>query len=115
MVLVQPRTIKRLVRPLRLCAGDTISIIAPASPPIDPGVLARAKSAFEERGFKVELGKHIAEKVGFLAGSDTQRLRDLNTAIRSKKVGLLSLSEGATVWGGSCTELTSLLFEPPPR
>ena len=85
MVLVQPRTIKRLVRPLRLCAGDTISIIAPASPPIDPGVIARAKSAFEERGFKVELGKHIAEKVGFLAGSDTQRLRDLNTAIRSKK------------------------------
>jgi muramoyltetrapeptide carboxypeptidase LdcA involved in peptidoglycan recycling len=36
-----------LLKPKRLCFGDTIGLIAPASPPPDPGAFDRALSVLE--------------------------------------------------------------------
>jgi muramoyltetrapeptide carboxypeptidase len=67
---------KRL-KPARLNFGDTIGIIAPASPPQDPKAIDRAAVALEKFGFKVKLGENVRARNGFLAGSDKERAADV--------------------------------------
>lgn len=57
--------------------GDTVGIIAPASPPPDPLAVDRAVAALEKFGFKPKLAPHVRARHGFLAGNDQERLADL--------------------------------------
>lgn len=66
-----------MFRPKRLQIGDTIGVIAPASPP-NLANLNCAIPVFEQMGLHVRLGKHINEVHGYLAGTDEQRLSDLH-------------------------------------
>ena len=59
-------------RPEPLRPGDTVGVIAPASP-ADPDALARGIDAVEGLGFEVKQGPHVATRRGYLAGSDTER------------------------------------------
>lgn len=61
-----------LVIPRRLRPGDTIGLVAPASP-FDIEQLYRGVSLLESAGFNVRMSKSIFLKSGYLAGSDTQR------------------------------------------
>src|SRR5207248_6348280 len=65
------------IRPERLRPGDTIGIIAPASPPPDPKTIDRAAERLRGLGFAVNLGRHVRKRCGFLAGSDRERAGDL--------------------------------------
>lgn len=76
----------KLLKPDRLCFGDTIGIIAPASAPPDPQAVDRAAAALEKFGFKPKLGKNIRARLGFLAGTDRERAADLMTMFADKKV-----------------------------
>jgi len=76
----------KLLKPERLCFGDTIGIIAPASAPPDPKAVDRAAMALEKYGFKPKLGKHVRERHGFLAGGDRERAADLMAMFADKKV-----------------------------
>lgn len=67
---------KRL-KPARLNFGDTIGLIAPASPPQDPQAIDRAVAALEKFGFKVKLGENVRARNGFLAGGDAGRAADV--------------------------------------
>ena len=51
---------KTILKPERLCFGDTVGLIAPASPPPDPKAIDRAAEALEEYGFKPKLAKTSA-------------------------------------------------------
>lgn len=62
--------------PKRLKAGDTIGIIAPASPP-DQESLTRSYAFLESLGLKWKIGKHVKDLNGYLAGTDDDRLSDL--------------------------------------
>src|SRR5580692_7304670 len=77
---------KNLIKPERLCRGDTIGIIAPASAPPDPKAVDRAAAALERYGFKPKLGKNVRARLGFLAGTDRERATDLMAMFTDKKV-----------------------------
>jgi muramoyltetrapeptide carboxypeptidase len=69
--------------PLR--KGDTIGLVAPASP--IPGDIVRAATGnLERRGFAVKLAPGAGEKRGYLAGSDATRADDLNALLRDPSV-----------------------------
>jgi muramoyltetrapeptide carboxypeptidase len=66
----------------RLRAGDRVRIVSPSSPP-DQEQVARGVALLESWGLRVEIGKHAFGRKGhFLAGSDEDRLADLNDALR---------------------------------
>jgi len=66
-----------LIKPRQLKLGDTIGIIAPASPPPDPQNIDRSVSALERLGFSTKLAAHVRKRRGFLAGTDRERAADL--------------------------------------
>jgi len=77
---------KTLLKPERLCFGDTIGIIAPSSPPPDPQAVDRAAEALEKFGFKPKLAENIRARHGFLAGGDRERAGDLMRMFTDKTV-----------------------------
>lgn len=66
-------------RPLR--PGDVIRFVAPASAGEMDGVRA-AKELFESKGYKVVVPEGIDRKHGYLAGTDDERVAELNEALR---------------------------------
>ncbi|MGE6486825.1 S66 peptidase family protein [Paenisporosarcina sp. NPDC076898] len=68
------------IRPLRLQKGDTIGIIAPSSPP-NLESLQRSLAFLEQLGLNVKMGKHVENVHGYLAGTDDERLEDLQAML----------------------------------
>ena len=75
-----------LLKPDRLNFGDTIGLIAPASPPPDPKAIDRAAAALERFGFKPKLAKNVRVRLGFIAGTDRERATDVMAMFTDKKV-----------------------------
>ncbi len=76
----------RIIKPPRLRKGDVIGVVAPSSP---VPVAARVQSGvryLEGLGYRVKVGKHVACREGYLAGSDEERLEDLNGMLRDPAV-----------------------------
>jgi len=84
-----------LKKPLALSPGDTIALIAPASPPPQPELIQRSEQLIQSLGFKVFLGSHVGQRHGFLAGSDRDRLTDLRNVFNAKDVrGIICIRGG---------------------
>jgi muramoyltetrapeptide carboxypeptidase len=66
--------------------GDVIGLIAPASPPQSRQKVEAGVRYLEGMGYRVKLGRHVDAKHGYLAGTDAQRLEDLNGMIRDSTV-----------------------------
>ena len=64
--------------PKRLQPGDTIGIVAPSSPPNQES-LERSYAFLEKLGLKWKLGQHVKDVNGYLAGTDDDRLADIET------------------------------------
>jgi muramoyltetrapeptide carboxypeptidase len=79
--------------PPALSPGDTVRLVSPASTPSRDGV-AQSAATLEALGFKVELGKHVFDRLGYLAGSDEDRLADINDALRDRAVRALVATSG---------------------
>lgn len=73
--------------------GDTVRFVSPASTP-DRGMVERRVAVLEEWGLNVQLGEHVFAKHGFLAGSDQQRLADINAAFRDPMVRAVLATRG---------------------
>jgi muramoyltetrapeptide carboxypeptidase len=65
------------IKPTRLNKGDTVAVIAPASPPNKEN-LKRGLKFVEDLGLNYKLGKSLYSEYGYLAGDDEARLSDLN-------------------------------------
>lgn len=82
------------IKPRRLCPGDTIGVIAPAS----PGNLELFRAGvhwLEEQGFQVELGKTVEQTRGYLAGTDADRAADINAMFAADTIdGIFCLRGG---------------------
>jgi muramoyltetrapeptide carboxypeptidase len=74
------------IKPEPLSYGDTIGIIAPASPPPDARNIDRSVAVLERLGFKPELAPNVRKRWGFLAGSDRERAGDLMKMFTNRKV-----------------------------
>ena len=79
--------------PVRLQPGDRVRIVSPASTPCEEGV-GRCVHIFETWGLRVELGQHVFSRFGYLAGTDEERLADLNDALRDEGVRAVFASRG---------------------
>lgn len=83
-----------MILPKSLQPGDTIGVIAPASPPNIPN-LKKAIPFFENLGLNVKLGKYVEEVHGYLAGTDEQRLKDLHNMFEDDEVdGIIGAGGG---------------------
>jgi len=81
----------KIIKPERLRSGDLIGVCAPASPPCD---LERGLRYLERLGFRVELGKTVHGRLGYLAGSDAGRAADLNNFFADRKVKAIFTARG---------------------
>ncbi len=70
----------------RLGAGSRVALVAPAGIIRDPADIERARENAQSLGFIPLLGEHCAAACGYLAGTDQQRVHDLNSAIGSDDV-----------------------------
>jgi len=83
-----------LIRPRHLEPGDTIGIVAPASPPPDPKTIDRSVAVIEKLGFKAKLAPNVRERHGFLAGSDRERASDLMRMFSDRRVNAILCVRG---------------------
>lgn len=84
---------KALVIPPYLSEGDLISIVTPASH-IDKDVVLKAVMILETSGFRVTLGEHAFTSNGPFAGTDDERLQDIQTATDNPEVKAVLCSRG---------------------
>jgi CBS domain containing-hemolysin-like protein len=72
--------------PPLLAPGARVALVAPAGPLGAKGDLKRAVESAHSFGWEVWVGDHVQSRKGYLAGSDAERLSDLNTAIQSDRI-----------------------------
>lgn len=82
------------IRPPRLRKGDLIGIVAPSSPQRDDDRLRRGIHYFESLGYRVRLGEHLWKRHGYLAGTDDERVADLNAMLNDPAVRMVVAGRG---------------------
>ncbi len=65
--------------------GDVVALVAPASWTEDEWVEQTA-NMLSGWGWTVRVGRHVRDRLGYLAGADADRLDDLNEAIRDPAI-----------------------------
>jgi muramoyltetrapeptide carboxypeptidase len=77
---------KAPLRPPRLVRGTRVALVAPAGPLLERDDLHRAEALCRALGYEPRLGPNTAERYGYFAGTDEQRLADLNGALNDPEV-----------------------------
>jgi muramoyltetrapeptide carboxypeptidase len=77
---------KPLIRPPRLAAGKRVALVAPAGPVLERDDLTRAEELCSALGYQPVLAKSAYRRHGYLAGTDDERIADLNEAIRDSSI-----------------------------
>ncbi len=75
-----------LLKPPALKAGDTIGLITPGTYVSDPDCLALVRRTVEYFALKPKFGRNVGKRVGYLGGSDDERLDDLHAMFRDPEV-----------------------------
>lgn len=83
-----------ILKPKALKKGDTIGIVAPASSHSSDDKLNSGIEYLEQLGYKIVLGKHTNDKIGYLAGSDKSRASDINNFFRDKNIKAIFCTRG---------------------
>jgi len=83
----------------KLHAGDTIALIAPASPSLNDSTYLAAKAKLESYGFRVKAYPSVTKgntySVSYLALSDEERAEEINNAFKDSEVkGIICLRGG---------------------
>ena len=76
---------KAPIRPPRLVRGSRVALVAPAGPLLERDDLMRAEALCRALGYEPRLGPNTAQRYGYFAGTDEQRLADLNGALRRSR------------------------------
>lgn len=82
-----------VITPPKLRPGDKVRFVSPASTPDKDATIRRAKT-LESWGLRVDFGTHAFDKTGYLAGTDDDRLSDLNDALRDPDVRAIFATRG---------------------
>ena len=99
-----------LTRPRRLHRGDRVAVVAPSGP-IDPERLGRGVALLESWGLQVTVGAHVLERTRHHAGTDEQRIADLQTAWCDPEVDAVLCARG----GGGAARVVDHLDWPAMR
>ncbi|MCK9544127.1 MAG: LD-carboxypeptidase [Novosphingobium sp.] len=81
----------------RLRPGDTVGLIAPASPDSDPLRLEAVQHTIRGMGLVPRPGRHVLDSVGYLAGTDRDRAADINLMFADDTVRAIFALRGG--WG----------------
>ena len=92
-------------KPPRLRPGDTVGLIEPAGFTDDLFDLDLVKETIVAMGLKPRLGEHLAERRGYLAGTDADRAADVNAMFADPDVRAVFAVRGG--WG--CARILPLL------
>jgi muramoyltetrapeptide carboxypeptidase len=79
-------TERELARPPRLRPGAQLALIAPSAVLLERDDLARGTELCRALGFVPRLGRNAGARHGYLAGTDDERLADLNDALADDAV-----------------------------
>ena len=83
-----------MIKPKPLQQGDSVAIIAPASPS-DKNLIDKCISSLNELGLKVVVGESCLSEHGFLSGTDDVRANDINCMFAAKNIkGIFALRGG---------------------
>lgn len=82
-----------VVLPSKLMPGDRVRLVSPASTPSQEGV-AECVKILKSWGLRPEIGQHAFDEYGYLAGTDEDRLDDLNDALRDPGVRAIFATRG---------------------
>lgn len=77
----------------RLRPGERVRVVSPASFPSEVWA-GQVMATLAGWGLRPELGEHALDRCGFLAGSDADRLADLNDALRDPGVRAVVAATG---------------------
>jgi muramoyltetrapeptide carboxypeptidase len=105
----------RPVKPARLCFGDVVGIIAPASAPPDPKTIDLSAEALKKLGFKPKFSRNLRKRLGFLAGNDRERAADLMAMFADKKAKAIICVRGGYGSGRLCSTLDFELICQHPK
>ncbi|MGY0691242.1 S66 peptidase family protein [Virgibacillus sp. FSP13] len=103
-----------MILPERLHKGDTIGIIAPASP-VNFNELKQGISFFKSMGLYVKLGKHIDRVHGYLAGTDQERLADFHDMFADPHVKAIICARGGYGTGRIAAAINYDLIKQNPK
>ena len=84
---------KKLLRPARLIRGDTIGIVAPASP-FDKVKFNQGIAALESMGFRTSVSDDLFITNGYLAGTDRHRANMVNRLFADKTIKAVVCAKG---------------------
>ena len=94
----------RIRKPAALREGATVALVAPGSP-ISEEKIAKSLANLAALGFKVKEGQHWRARLGYLAGTDAERVADLHRAFADPEVEAVWCARG----GYGCSRLLPLL------
>lgn len=77
---------KGAILPPRLQPGHRVALIAPAGPMLERDDLTRGQELCRALGLEPVLGAHAGRRYGYLAGTDDERLADLNGALNDPAI-----------------------------
>jgi muramoyltetrapeptide carboxypeptidase len=103
-----------VIKAPKLKPGDTVGIIAPASPPKQEA-LGKALSFLEELGLVVKLGSSVHHKYGYLAGTDEERIEDIHTMFLDSDIKAVICACGGYGTGRLVSELDYELIAKKPK
>jgi muramoyltetrapeptide carboxypeptidase len=83
----------RLVLPAPLAPGDRIGIAAPGGP-VRPAALEAGIAYLSARGYVPVRGRHLDGRHGYLAGSDSDRLEDVNGFLADPSIRAIWFARG---------------------
>ncbi len=105
----------KVQKPKKLKKGDLIGLIAPASAPEEPFKINSAVKYFESLGYRVETGENINKQLGYLAGSDEERLSDLHLMFKNKEVKAVFCLRGGYGSGRLLDKIDYKLIKNNPK
>lgn len=83
----------KLLYSQKLCKGDLVRLVSPASfPPAED--IVSLKKTLESWGLRCDLGQYVLDQHGYMAGTDANRLHDLNEAFRNPEVRAILTTRG---------------------
>lgn len=77
---------KAVIRPPRMVPGCRVALVAPAGPLLERDDLTRGTELCKALGYVPVLGANAHRRYGYLAGTDEERIADLNTAFHDPAI-----------------------------
>lgn len=104
-----------MIKPAYLQKGDTIAIVAPAGFLKSEDSLEKGIALATSWGLKVKVGQNVFKKAGHFAGSDVERLSDLQEALNNNDVKAIWCARGGYGTNRIIDNLDFSTFKKQPK